>query len=91
MEVAQLPQQGQQQQQPTQMNQESQQPSTETNDQERSPGEKRDPEGRSRSREDAQWRSLGERERDALYQSYIRDLPVEYREMLEDYYEALAK
>ncbi|HUT01874.1 MAG TPA: hypothetical protein VM031_05430 [Phycisphaerae bacterium] len=37
------------------------------------------------------WDHLNPKERDALRQSFARDLPLEYRELLEDYYEALSK
>ena len=31
------------------------------------------------------------RERESLYQKYERELPMEYKELLENYYEALSK
>ena len=37
------------------------------------------------------WNPLGQRDRDALYQKYARQLPPEYRDLLGDYYEALSK
>ncbi|MBN1419234.1 MAG: DUF4175 family protein [Planctomycetes bacterium] len=41
--------------------------------------------------EEGGWTPLGPRERDALLERYARELPVEYRRLLEEYYEALAK
>jgi DNA repair exonuclease SbcCD ATPase subunit len=37
------------------------------------------------------WNPFGQRDRDALYQKYARQLPPEYRDLLGDYYEALSK
>ncbi len=37
------------------------------------------------------WDHLTPREREALKQSFARELPLEYRELLEDYYDALSK
>jgi hypothetical protein len=47
--------------------------------------------GKAAPRGDDHWNMLGQRERDALYQKYIRQLPPEYRELLGDYFEALSK
>jgi hypothetical protein len=47
--------------------------------------------GPASPRGDDHWNVLGQRERDALYQRYIRQLPPEYRELLGDYFEALSK
>jgi len=49
------------------------------------------PMGAPAGRGDASWNPLGPRERDALLQRYARELPIEYRPLLEEYYEALAK
>jgi hypothetical protein len=40
---------------------------------------------------DTKWNPMSPREREQLYQKYQRQLPLEYRELLEDYYEALSK
>ncbi|MFB3891164.1 MAG: hypothetical protein ACE15C_03980 [Phycisphaerae bacterium] len=40
---------------------------------------------------DAKWTPMTPREREALYQKYQRELPPEYKELLENYYEALSK
>ena len=64
---------------------------TESEDTERAIGEKKDPAGEKAARKDAKWSAMGKREREMLYQSYARELPIEYRDLLEDYYEALAK
>jgi len=37
------------------------------------------------------WKSLGERKQDVVSAGYIQHLPVEYRELLIDYYKTLAK
>jgi hypothetical protein len=50
-----------------------------------------DPQGKEAARRDAKWSPLGQRERDMLYQNYARELPIEYRDLLKDYYEALSK
>jgi hypothetical protein len=47
--------------------------------------------GPARPRGEDHWQVLGDRERDTLYQKYLRQLPPEYRELLGDYYEALSK
>jgi len=38
-----------------------------------------------------EWNSLVERERSALHENFARELPLEYRQLLKDYYRALAK
>jgi|GEM_PF-3583438 len=38
-----------------------------------------------------EWNSLADRERAALNENFARELPLEYRKLLKDYYEALAK
>ena len=52
---------------------------------------RKDPEGEKVQKDTGRWQSLGPREREAVNQNFSRDLPVEYREMLKDYYESLAK
>lgn len=42
-------------------------------------------------RDGSKWEAMSPRERDAVYQNYARELPLEYRQLLEDYYESLAK
>ncbi|MFW6163263.1 MAG: DUF4175 family protein [Planctomycetota bacterium] len=93
--MAQTPQPAQQpaqqpSQQPTDQAMEST-TQTQSEDTERSIGAKKDPAGRRVAREDAEWSPMAERERENLYQDYARELPIEYRELLEAYYEALAK
>ena len=39
----------------------------------------------------AEWNSLMDRERAALNENFARELPLEFRKLLKDYYEALAK
>lgn len=39
----------------------------------------------------SEWNSLVDRERAALNENFARELPLEYRKLLKDYYEALAK
>jgi hypothetical protein len=63
----------------------------ETQDKERALGDKTNPAGKDVARTDAKWQSLGDRKRDDLFQVYARELPIEYRELLEGYYEALSK
>jgi hypothetical protein len=46
---------------------------------------KRPPDGR------LEWEVLGKRDRAALNENFARELPLEYREILKDYYERLAK
>jgi hypothetical protein len=41
--------------------------------------------------DDANWSPMSDRERDSLYQKYARQLPQEYRDLLEKYYEALSQ
>jgi hypothetical protein len=38
-----------------------------------------------------EWNSLVERERSALHENFARELPLEYRQLLKDYYRSLAK
>jgi len=49
------------------------------------------PGGQAPGKGKAAWSAMAQRERDALYQNYVGRLPVEYRQLLEDYYEALSK
>ena len=37
------------------------------------------------------WKTLGDRKQDVVSERYIQHLPVEYRELLTDYYQALSK
>jgi len=39
----------------------------------------------------ANWQPLADDQRNAVYGTYLRELPVEYREMLEQYYEVLSE
>jgi len=39
----------------------------------------------------AAWTALGEKERARVYENYARQLPVEYRALLQDYYEELSR
>ncbi len=39
----------------------------------------------------AKWSAMSDRKRNTLYQKYARELPLEYRQLLEDYYESLSK
>ena len=39
----------------------------------------------------SEWEVLGRRDRAALNENFVRELPLEYREFLKDYYERLAK
>ncbi len=39
----------------------------------------------------AEWEVLGSRDRAALNENFVRELPLEYRDVLKDYYERLAK
>ena len=48
-------------------------------------GGKRPPDGR------LEWEVLGKRDRAALNENFARELPLEYRAILKDYYESLAK
>jgi hypothetical protein len=38
-----------------------------------------------------EWEVLGQRDRAALNENFARELPLEYRAVLKDYYERLAK
>ena len=38
-----------------------------------------------------EWQVLGRRDRAALNENFARELPLEYREILKDYYERLAR
>ena len=40
---------------------------------------------------ESEWEILGERNRAALNQNFARELPLEYRATLKDYYERVAK
>jgi len=52
---------------------------------------KQKPKGPKLSDDKKLWEHLTPREREALKQKFARRLPLEYRELLEDYYEALSK
>ena len=39
----------------------------------------------------ADWEGLGSRDRAALNENFVRELPLEYREILKDYYERLTQ
>ena len=43
------------------------------------------------NRDSARWNYLGDRERTPVMERYIDDLPLEYRDLLRQYYESLAK
>ena len=47
--------------------------------------------GRDPSGDKTHWDHLSAKQREALMQRFARELPQEYRELLEDYYEALSK
>jgi len=47
--------------------------------------------GPNNSSGDARWGAISPREREALHQKFARELPLEYRDLIEAYYEALAK
>ena len=47
--------------------------------------------GPNRRRESTEWEILGERNRAALNQNFARELPLEYRATLKNYYERVAK
>jgi hypothetical protein len=49
------------------------------------------PGGPEVAKDKSKWQSLGPRERAAVDEKYARELPVEYRQLLEDYFEALSK
>jgi len=52
---------------------------------------KQKPRGPKQKNDKKLWEHLTPREREALKQKYAGRLPLEYRELLEDYYEALSK
>ena len=52
---------------------------------------KADPLGKLPRSTKGEWNSLMDRERAALNENFARELPLEYRRLLKDYYEALAK
>lgn len=52
---------------------------------------RKEPDKIGRGEDDANWKAMDPREREKLYQKYERELPAEYKELLEDYYEALSK
>jgi hypothetical protein len=52
---------------------------------------KADPLGKLPQSAKSEWNSLVDRERAALNENFARELPLEYRRLLRDYYEALAK
>jgi hypothetical protein len=52
---------------------------------------KSDPAGADVNRDKAQWESLINRDRAALNENFARELPLEYRQLLKEYYEALSK
>ncbi len=52
---------------------------------------KASPAGKAVQGRKAEWNSLLDRERAALNENFARELPLEYRKLLKDYYEALAK
>jgi len=47
--------------------------------------------GPNNSSGDARWGAISPHEREALHQKFARELPLEYRDLIEAYYEALAK
>ena len=52
---------------------------------------KASPAGKAVQGHKAEWSSLLDRERAALNENFARELPLEFRKLLKDYYEALAK
>jgi hypothetical protein len=52
---------------------------------------KASPAGKAVQGRKAEWNSLLDRERAALNENFARELPLEFRKLLKDYYEALAK
>ena len=64
---------------------------TTSHDSKREWEQKDKPEGKEAARRNAKWNSLADRERDSLFQAYVRELPIEYRDLLEEYYEVLSK
>ncbi len=49
------------------------------------------PEGKLPTGNKSEWNSLVDRERAALNENFARELPLEFRKLLKDYYEAMAK
>ena len=49
------------------------------------------PKGKPVAKDSSEWESLTEREREALNENFARELPLEFREMLRDYYIELSK
>jgi hypothetical protein len=52
---------------------------------------KTDPGGAPPAKSRSEWEELLQREREALNENFARELPLEYREMLKQYYEALSR
>jgi hypothetical protein len=48
------------------------------------------PRGKVPEKNRAEWQELTEREREALHENFARELPLEYRQLLRDYYKALS-
>jgi hypothetical protein len=49
------------------------------------------PAGRAVERDRSTWSHLGARRPPVLNEKFVRELPIEYREMLQAYYEALSR
>ncbi len=49
------------------------------------------PRGKVPDKNRAEWQELTEREREALHENFARELPLEYRQLLRDYYKALSQ
>ena len=49
------------------------------------------PSGKPPAGTKGEWNSLVDRERSPLNENFARELPLEYRKLLKDYYEALSK
>jgi hypothetical protein len=49
------------------------------------------PRGKAAEKGRAEWQELTERDREALHENFARELPLEYRQVLRDYYKALAQ
>jgi hypothetical protein len=49
------------------------------------------PQGKAVAKTSSEWESLTEREREALNENFARELPLEFRHMLRDYYTELSK
>lgn len=47
--------------------------------------------GEKQDRSTSRWNPLPRNQRDSLYENYIGELPAEYRDLLQDYYKALAE